>query len=76
MKYYLVQSGREPVELEGDYKSCRKQVMYVANQELKRCRARYGCGRIHIDSKEAFTITIGKDRRSSLWTAVALLQSP
>lgn len=73
---YLAQSGRQNVALDGDLKSCKKQLRDIAKEEENMCRRRFGTATLHKDSDEAYTITIGKDRRSALWTAIALIHSP
>ena len=72
MSFYLSQRGRLPVPLDGDKASCRAQVREIARGELKRARARYGRAFLH-KFNDSYTITLGADPRSALWTSIALV---
>lgn len=74
-KYYLAQSGRLPVEIEAKTLSEAKSIVSeVATEERKLAKRRFGSAFKH-GSDGCYSITLGKDPRSSLWTCVALIVS-
>jgi len=72
-KYFLSQAGRELCPLDGSKAQCLAQVRYIAKQELKRAKAKYGDAYLHKLGDGSYSITLGSDRRSSLWTSVSLV---
>jgi len=71
--YALSQAGREACLFDGNLKECRAQLRAIARGELKACRTRYKSGRLHKLSADSYSVTIGQDRNSNLWTWVSLV---
>ena len=73
MKTYLLhQLGREAIRLDGNKSECRKQLQYLAKQELRLARLVSKQATMHRKSADSYLITLGEDPLSSWWTNLAI----
>lgn len=71
--FIVHQIGREPFELmETSVADAKAKLRAMAREELIRCRLRLKSGTLHTIGADNYLVTIGKDRRSSVWTSLKL----
>lgn len=72
--YYLSESGRMPVRLKGTKQECQAEVRRIAREELELAKRRFGKAYLHSHGNDSYLITLAPDRRSSMWTSLALVE--
>ena len=73
-QYMLAQTGRYAFLLEAkEKKAAQAELKEAVEESLANCRARFGSGTKH-GTGDSYEITIGPDRRSALWTRLALVE--
>ena len=74
MKYYtIVVSGYEPIQARWTLKEARKELTSILSEGFKECRARYKRAVLHRETPNTGSITLARDRRSTLWFAATII---
>lgn len=74
MKEFIVTSAGYSVGPCFDaYPKAKRFLTQLVKDEAKRCKGRFGSAHVHKNGEDAYHVTLGSDRRSSLWSSHAIL---